>query len=40
MSGFSNILKGNIEYESIKNAIGSRRVPMGVIGLTPVHKAH
>ena len=40
MSGFSNILKGNIEYESIKNAIGSGRVPMGVIGLTPVHKAH
>ena len=40
MSGFSSILKGNIEYESIKNAIGSGRVPMGVIGLTPVHKAH
>lgn len=40
MSGFSNILKGNIEYESIKNAVTSGRVPMGVIGLTPVHKAH
>ena len=40
MSGFSNILKGNIEYESIKNAIDTGRVPMGVIGLTPVHKAH
>ena len=40
MSGFSNILKGNIEYESIKYAISSGRVPMGIIGLTPVHKAH
>ena len=40
VSGFSNILKGNIEYESIKNALATGRVPMGVIGLTPVHKAH
>ena len=40
MSGFSNILKGNIEYESIKNAINTSRMPMGIIGLTPVHKAH
>ncbi|MBO5937297.1 MAG: transcription-repair coupling factor [Clostridia bacterium] len=40
MSGFSNILKGNIEYESIKNAVTCGRLPMGVIGLTPVHKAH
>ena len=40
MSGFSNILKGNIEYESIKNCINVGRLPMGVIGLTPVHKAH
>ena len=40
MSGFSAILKGTIEYESIKNAIESKRLPMGVIGLTQVHKAH
>ena len=40
MSGFSRILSGNIEYESIKSAISSGRLPMGVIGLTPVHKAH
>ena len=40
MSGFSNILKGNIEYETVKNCINTNRLPMGVIGLTPVHKAH
>lgn len=40
MTGFSNILKGTIEYESIKNAIESGRLPMGVIGLSQVHKAH
>ena len=40
VSGFSKVLNGNIEYESIKNAISSGRLPMGVIGLTPVHKAH
>ena len=33
VSGFSKVLNGNIEYESIKNAISSGRLPMGVIGL-------
>ncbi len=40
MTGFSNILKGTIEYESIKNAIEGGRLPMGVIGLSQIHKAH
>ncbi len=40
MSGFSNILKGTIEYESVKNAVENGRLPMGVIGLSQIHKAH
>ncbi len=40
MSGFSGVLKGTIEYESIKNALETERLPMGVIGLSQVHKAH
>lgn len=40
MSGFSAVLKNSIEYGSIMHAIKENRVPMGVIGLTPVHKAH
>ncbi len=40
MTGFSNILKGTIEYESIKNAVEGGRLPMGVIGLSQIHKAH
>ncbi|MEE1322092.1 MAG: transcription-repair coupling factor [Acutalibacteraceae bacterium] len=40
MMGFSNVLKGTIEYESIKNAIEGGRLPMGVIGLSQIHKAH
>ncbi len=40
MSGFSAILKNSIEYNTVLNCVKSGRVPMGVIGLTPVHKAH
>lgn len=40
MSGFLNILQGKIEYESVKDAVKSDRVPMGIIGLSQVHKAH
>ena len=40
MSGFSKILKGTIEYESVKNAVEGGRVPMGIIGLSQIHKAH
>lgn len=40
MSGFSSVLKNSIEYTSIATAIKDGRLPMGVIGLTPVHKAH
>ncbi len=40
MSGFSAVLKGTIEYESIKNAVEAGRLPMGVIGLSQINKAH
>lgn len=40
MSAFTHVLKNSIEYMSILSAVKSGRVPMGVIGLTPVHKAH
>ncbi len=40
MSGFLNILQGKIEYESVKDAVKSGRAPMGIIGLSQVHKAH
>ncbi len=40
MSGFSSVLMKSAEYMSILSAVKGGRVPMGVIGLTPVHKAH
>ncbi len=40
MSGFLKALQGTIEYESVKNAVTSSRVPMGIIGLSQIHKAH
>jgi len=40
MSGFTKILKGSDEFEKILHSINNRRLPMGVIGLSQVHKAH
>ena len=40
MSGFLKALSGKIEYESVRNAIASDRLPMGIIGLSQIHKAH
>ena len=40
MSGFSAVLSKSIEYSTIKNAVLSGGLPMGVIGLSQVHKAH
>ena len=40
MSAFSKVLSGTIEYESIKNSVNTSHLPMGVIGLSAVHKAH
>ena len=40
MSGFTGILKGNSEFERISSCITKSRLPMGVIGLAQVHKAH
>ncbi len=40
MSGFTKILKGSDEFEKILYSINNHRLPMGVIGLSQVHKAH
>lgn len=40
MSGFSKILKGSDEFEKILYSVNNCRLPMGVIGLSQVHKAH
>ena len=40
MSGFSKVLKGSTEFEKIYSCLINRRLPMGVIGLSQVHKAH
>lgn len=40
MSCFSKVLSDSLEYSSIANAIDKKRLPMGVLGLSPIHKAH
>ncbi|MCM1363543.1 MAG: transcription-repair coupling factor [Faecalibacterium sp.] len=40
MSGFSKVLEGGLEYKTIETSIKSERLPMGVIGLSEVHRAH
>lgn len=40
MKCFLQALEGDPGYLSIKNAIASARLPMGVLGLGSVHKAH
>ena len=37
---FSSIFNENSEYSLIKSDIESRKLPMGIIGLSNVHKAH
>lgn len=40
MTAFTEILKKSDEYKAVKSSIEKNRLPMGVIGLTGVHKAH
>ncbi len=40
MSCFSSSIKDLIEYSELSRAIDSRRLPMGVLGLSHIHKAH
>ncbi len=40
MSCFSNSIKDLIEYNELSRAIDSRRLPMGLLGMSHVHKAH
>lgn len=40
MTAFNKILEDNDEYKSLKKSIEKNRLPLGVIGLSGVHKAH
>lgn len=40
MSAFTAVLKGTTEYESIKYSVNNKSLPMGITGLSAVHKAH
>lgn len=40
MSAFNKVLENTAEYEKILSAAEMKRFPMGVIGLSQVHKAH
>lgn len=40
MSGFSKVLENAVEFQTIKDAIKTNRLPMGIIGLSAIHKAH
>ena len=40
MSCFSKVLRASAEYKTISNAIREHRLPAGVTGVSPIHKAH
>ena len=40
MSCFSNVLSHSPEYKTIVSGIRSTRLPMGVLGVSHIHKAH
>ncbi len=40
MSCFSKVLSENPEYQNILNGLKKHRLPMGVLGLSHIHKAH
>lgn len=40
MSGFSAVLHSSPEYKAMQKALEVKKLPMGVIGLADVHKAH
>lgn len=40
MSGFREPLKTASEYRSLQSAVEKRRLPLGVLGLSPIHSAH
>ncbi len=40
MSGFRESLKDSPEYRAVLTAVQKRRLPLGVLGLSAIHKAH
>jgi len=40
MSGFTALLRKSPEYEALERAVKLSRLPLGVLGVTQIHKAH
>ena len=40
MSGFRESLKDSPEYRAVLTAVQKRRLPLGILGLSAIHKAH
>ena len=40
MSAFTALLRQSREYNAVCDALQNRRTPLGVLGLSGVHKAH
>lgn len=40
MSAFTKVLQSSPEYNALITALDNKRLPMGVIGLSQIHKAH
>ena len=40
MSAFREVLKASPEYKDLAGAVRGGRLPLGVLGLSPIHKAH
>ena len=40
MSGFSKALSISKEFINVKKAIETKKLPMGIVGLGNIHKAH
>ncbi len=40
MSCYSNLIEQLVEYRELSKAVDSNRLPMGVLGLSHIHKAH
>ena len=40
MSAFAEVLKASPEYKTLEKAVKSKNLPVGVLGVSGIHKAH
>ena len=40
MSAFAEVLKTSPEYKTLEKAVKSKKLPVGVLGVSGIHKAH